>query len=385
MPNMLDYIAWRGDLSIAQDGLNENDILLLSQFAYVAFGDFVPGLGQAGASVALGEAVDWLLRHDPDAEKIHQTGFMWKNNHTLLEALRACPRFGAMRLSHYIDTVSEADEKQFAAVTVGIGDGSSLIAYRGTDDSLIGWKEDLNMAYDAPVPAQVEAAAYLAKVAERVKGPLRLSGHSKGGNLAVYAAANCDGAVCRRLLSVHSFDGPGQSTETIVSSGYADIRDRLQVYIPHFSVVGMLLEHDERYFVVHSDAKSFLQHDAFSWQMQGTRMVYAEAPSKASLQTNEVIRKWMDTLNREQRRVFIDAVFEIACATYGDTIPEDVVEGHWPTGAQAAFSAIVNLEPELRGTFYKTIGELFSTAIKSIRLPWHREHEAKDAELELKE
>lgn len=373
MPNMLDYIAWRGDLTPVQSGINENDLLLLSQFAYVAFGDYIPGPDKAGASVALADAVAWLLDHDPDAEKIHQTGFMWKNNLSLLEALHGCPRYAAMRLFGYVDTVSEADEKQFAAVTIDLGDGSALIAYRGTDDSLIGWKEDLNMAYETPVPAQLEATAYLERMAGVTPSVLRLSGHSKGGNLAVYAAATCSGPVEARLRSIHSFDGPGHSAQTIQSPGYARIRDRLRVFIPHFSIVGMLLEHESDYAVVQSDAKTFLQHDAFSWQMLGTGMVYADAPSKASLHTNQVIRQWIDTLDAEQRRLFIDAVFEIACATYGDTIPEDVVETRWPTEAQAAFTAIFNLEPSLRGTFTKTIGELFSTALKSIRLPWHRD------------
>lgn len=378
MPNMLDYITWRGDLSIRQDALNENDILILAQLAYVAFGEYIPGPDKPEARVTLEDAVAWLVGTDPDGEQIHQTGFMWKNNQQLLRALRGSRRFGEMGMFAYVDSVSAADEKQFAAVTYEVGDGSALVTYRGTDDTLIGWKEDLNMSYDTPVPAQTEATEYLERIAAVFPGPLRVTGHSKGGNLAVYAAAHCSDAVAERLVSVISHDGPGLDQATIDSAGYARIRERLKVFIPHFSLVGMLLEHENNYTVVQSDAKNVLQHDAFSWQMQGTRMLYADAPSEASLSTNQVLRQWMQTLSGDQRKLFIEAVYEIASTTYGDKIPENVVETNWTLSAPEIISAVLKLDPHTRSMFSKSLLQLFSTAIKNIRLPWQKEE--KDAE-----
>lgn len=369
MANMLDYIAWRGDVPIACAPLNENDELILSQLAYVAFGDYIPGPERPEDSVRLGDAVQWLLAYDVRAEHIHQTGFMWKDNMRLLQALADCPRFADMRLSRYVDSVSAKDEKQFAAMTVTPGDATTLVAFRGTDDSLIGWKEDLNMVYACPIPAQREAARYLDAVAEGTQGGLRVTGHSKGGNLAVYAASTCCVATQARLLAVVSHDGPGQAKATIESDGYARIRDRLRVYIPHFSFVGMLLEHENNYTVVQSDAKTLLQHDAFSWQMLGTKMCYADAPDETSLETNRIIREWIDTLGEEQQKLFIEAVYEVAEDAYGDTLPEDVTEQSWPS-AQAVFSAVLRQEPKNRAIFHKSLGELFSTVIKNIRMPW---------------
>lgn len=372
MPNLLDYIAWRGDLTLAQDPLNENDELVLSQFSYVAFGDRLPGIDALDQSVPLGEAAAWLLAHDAQGKKIHQTGYLWEDNLRLLRALQDSPRFASQQVTGYVENTSSQDEKQFAAMTLHLTDGSTLVAFRGTDDTLVGWKEDLNMVFSCPIPAQQEALDYLRQVAAATSRPLRLCGHSKGGNLAVYAASWCEDEIAERILSIASHDGPGQSSATINSAGYARIRDRLRVYIPHFSFVGMLLEHESNYKVVQSDAKELLQHDAFSWQLQGTKMLCEDAPSERSLQTNQIIRQWIATLGETDQRLFIDAVYEIAEATYGDVLPDDV-ERIWPTGVQGILSAMLKLEPQKRGLFQSVLGALFSTAIRNIRLPWHRD------------
>lgn len=372
MPNMLDYLAWRGDLTIKQDPLNENDELILSQLAYVAFGDYLPAPDKPDARVSIHDATSWLLSHDPEAEKIHQTGFMWKNNLQLLEAIRDTRRFGDMPLFFAVDTVSSEDEKQFAAMAVEIGDGTTLASFRGTDDTLIGWKEDLSMAFASPVPAQRESTRYLDTLASVTSGPLRVSGHSKGGNLAVYAASRCAAETQERLMTVISHDGPGLDKGTIHSDGYARIRDRLRVYIPYFSVVGMLLEHEDRYTVVQSDAKSILQHDAFSWQMHGTRMMQAPAPSEGSLNTNRILRQWIETLNAQEQQLFVEAVYEIACASYGNTIPDDL-EQSWPYSVHSILTAVFKLDSQTRAQFTKGLTELFSTALKNIRLPWHKD------------
>ena len=159
MANMLDYLAWRGDLPVDRDPLNENDRLIFSQLAYVAFDRLVPS--GYGDSVALGEAASRLLAMDPEAETIHQTSYLWEGNKRLLTALSVSARFAPMRLSGYVSEISQEHQKQFAALTIQPGDGSVQVAFRGTDDTLVGWKEDLNMVFDAPVPAQREAVSYL--------------------------------------------------------------------------------------------------------------------------------------------------------------------------------------------------------------------------------
>lgn len=313
-----------------------------------------------------------MIAYDPDAEKIHQTGYMWKDNLCLLKALADSERYALMRLSCCVDSISPEDEKQFAALTIGIGDGTTLVAYRGTDDTLIGWKEDLNMVYACPVPAQREAVRYLERVSAAYPDPLRITGHSKGGNLAMFAASGCSDATARRIVSVISHDGPGLSEKTILSPGYGRIRNRLRVYIPHSSFIGMLLEHENSYTVVQSDAKSIHQHDAFSWQMRGTKMLYADAPSERSLQTSRILRDWIGTLDENLQQLFIEAIYEIASSAYGDTLPDDI-ETNWPASVQAIFFSIRKLDPATRSLFRKGLTDLFSTAIRHIHFPWQQE------------
>lgn len=370
MPNMLDYLKWRGDLTLSQDGLSEVDMLILSQLAYVVFGDLVPGPAEAGQTTTITETATTLLSLDPEGELTRQTKHLWRYNKLLLEALARSRRFGDMRLWGHIDSVSLDDEKQFAALSIDIGDGNTVVAYRGTDGTLVGWKENFNMTFESPVPAQAQSAWYLADIARRTSGALYLTGHSKGGNLAVYAAACCDEAVQPRIASVVNFDGPGFTESLIASPGYARIRDRLRVYIPHFSVVGMLLEHEQDYTIVQSDAKRVMQHDAFSWQVQGREMLRENALSKASLEAERIIRVWLESLDIEERKLFINAAYEMICNGDKQTIYE--LETHWPSSAQAVLAALNTLEPEKRSIIQKVLKELFSAAIGG-RFPWHRE------------
>ncbi|MED9959534.1 MAG: Mbeg1-like protein [Christensenellales bacterium] len=370
MANMLDYLAWRGDLPVDRDPLNENDRLIFSQLAYVAFDRLVPS--GYGDSVALGEAASRLLAMDPEAETIHQTSYLWEGNKRLLTALSVSARFAPMRLSGYVSEISQEHQKQFAALTIQPGDGSVQVAFRGTDDTLVGWKEDLNMVFDAPVPAQREAVSYLCGAAA-LPGPLYVCGHSKGGNLAVYAAAHCPQSVQARIVQIINHDGPGMDEQTVASEGYARIRPRLSTYLPSFSIVGMMLEHEDTYTVVQSENKSVLQHDALSWQMMGARMLRVEQPSEASLDASRVLRAWIASLPREEQRLFADAVYEMATAAHARTLSD--WEDNWPASALAGFSALRALEPTKRKALERALGSLFSVVARSIRLPWRKDEE----------
>ena len=367
MANMLDYLRWRGDLSLASAPLNDIDALVLAELSYVSFGECL----REDETRAVAEAARDLLTLDPEGKRIHQTGYLWEGNSALLRLLPDCPRFAQLPLTRYMSVIREDAQKQFGAMTFLLPDGDALIAFRGTDDSLVGWKEDLNLSFESPVPSQTQAAEYLAEAAAQTTGELTVCGHSKGGNLAVYAAACQDEAAQSRIRRVLSFDGPGQDERVVQSDGYARIRGRMHLYIPHFSVVGMLLEQEKRYTVVESDEKGLMQHSAFSWQIERDRFVEKPALSEQSLEINRILREWLKGLGPEDRRIFSDAVYEVLGAAEKKTLT-DMGES-LTKSAQAVLKALRDLSTEKREMFQKALGDLFSIAVSGIRLPWAKE------------
>ena len=234
-----------------------------------------------------------------------------------------------------------------------------------------GWKEDLNLSVESPVPSQTQAMEYLTQTAAEIKGELTVCGHSKGGNLAVYAAACAAEDVQACVRRVVSFDGPGQDERIVRGAGYGRIRGRMRLYIPHFSVVGMLLEQEKRYTVVESDEKGLMQHSAFSWQIERKHFVEKPALSEQSLEVNRILREWLKGLAPEDRRIFSDAVYEVLGAAEKKTLA-DMGES-WTKSAQAVLKALRDLSADKREMFQKALGDLFSIAVSGIHLPWVKE------------
>ncbi len=309
MPNLHDYLLWRGDLPVNAVPLCEVDDLLLAQLSYVSFDGIVPGLDQIEKSVPLESAAADLLTTDPDGKTIKQIFYMWKDNRRMLEALMPSVRYGAMGLWGYHEV--EAEDTQFAAFAMRPTPGVTVIGYRGTDASIAGWKEDGMLALDAPVNAQLISVEYLHRIAEATTDDIYLTGHSKGGNLAVYAAACARPDVQARIKSIATCDGPGFSRQLLASDGYQNIRDKLRIYIPQSSVVGMLLEHEDEHEIIHSNAIGLLQHDAFSWQIEGPRLIRASGLTSSSAYLNRVLRDWLDGLSNQQREEFVTSLFTL--------------------------------------------------------------------------
>ena len=246
MANIFDYLEWRGDLKLSASSFNSVDSLILSVLSYVPFDGIVPPeLGRDGMTIA--EAAEAFADSG-----VKRPGVRNEQDVKLLSALAASDRFGDMRLTGYVNSVDLEKEKQFSAVTVLMGRGRAYVAFRGTDLSLVGWKEDFNMSFRCPVPSQEAATEYLDRAAARLRGRLYVGGHSKGGNLAVYASVFAKRRTRKRLLGVYNNDGPGFNASVLERKEYVEMQDRLYAFIPQSSIIGMLLEHAERYTIVHS-------------------------------------------------------------------------------------------------------------------------------------
>ena len=357
MANILDYLDWRGDLTLAQASFNEVDNLILAELSYLDFRGIVPGIGE-GEGVELRQAAQAFFAKYPPGTKIDLGVLLPDEIPLMLEKMAASRRFGPMRLSCCADRLDERRTEQFSALTVDTGDGQFYLSFRGTDDTLAGWKEDFEMACMAEIPAQKEAVAYLRAVAKQYpRRKLRLGGHSKGGNLAVYAAVFAPARLQSRISAVWSNDGPGFHTDLTRLEACRRMQERIHSIVPKSSVVGMLLEHAEDYTVVDSDQKGLMQHDGFSWQVLGDRFVKLREMTCKTCLTNLGLRDWLHGLTVEQRSAFVEALFQVLTASGAKTLTDLKAESL--KGVAAMVKATKELDRDTREGLLKFMGLLF--------------------------
>ena len=310
MANMVDYLAWRGDVPFEASPWNEIDGLLIATLSYL---DFHGGKDPKGWTLEEMARID-LLREG--------TTNSFANRKKAFEAMAAGERFRNCRVHHAIAQTDAEIGMQFSALCLDLPDGTTCVAFRGTDNTLIGWREDFNMAYTTRVPAQEAAILYLGRAAALSKRPLRLVGHSKGGNLAVYAAAYVKKSVQNRIESIWSYDGPGMNRETSQTEEYLRIKDKIHSFVPQTSIIGMLMDYYEPYTVVHSTASGITQHDPMSWQIYGPRFETLPSIDQTAMVTRETLHEWLQNSTPEQRASFVDALFGMAESTKATKMSE---------------------------------------------------------------
>ena len=322
MGNIIDYLDWRGDLTLKDSPFNEVDNLLLAELSFLDLEGIVPDVGQ-GESVPLQEAVSAYFRRNDG--RVVSMGVLVPDLIPLMaEKMALSARFSAMKLDCYRTCLDPQREIQFAALTIDLGNGCLYLSFRGTDDTIVGWKEDFNMAFLPIVPSQQLATAYVRAVAARYPGrKLYLGGHSKGGNLTVYSSVFCGSRIQRRILSIYNNDGPGFKESLVDRPEYQAVRSRMVNIVPQSSVVGMLLEHDDNYTVVKSSQSGvYFQHDGFSWEVLGTSFIHLDEISPGGRIHDQAIRSFISQMDDQQRSLFVDALFEVLGSTNAKTLSE---------------------------------------------------------------
>ena len=316
---VFDYMNWRGDLSFAQDPFNEVDSVILSMVCFLDFKGIVPAPGESG-SLTLEEA----MGHMPvEFEGEHRLGAILPDDILYMSHIAAqSPRYKDTKLFAFENVIDEEKEMQFCAMTFRLSDGSLFVAFRGTDDTIVGWKEDFNMTFLSHIPAQERAAAYLNFVARGHKGPIRTGGHSKGGNLAIWAAVHSADDVRDRILFAYSNDGPGFTREMLESYEYITMRDRCMNYVPQSSLVGMLMEHDANYRIIYSDKSGIMQHDPYSWAVRRNQYEYLESRSAFGEHSDMATRKWLNSMTAAERQALVSDLFEVLESTGAKTLTE---------------------------------------------------------------
>ena len=304
MPDLFDYLIWRGDLTLEQSPFNDVDSLILCSLSYAALDGLV---GPGGATIRQA------------AEAFVRAGGQWPKER----------RGGGMEF----------------------------------------WEDALRLLGQL---AQRSAAEYLRDAARRRRGRLRVGGHSKGGNLAVYAAAHTPQPVQARLEAVYNNDGPGFCAGALDETGYAAVRERIRTFVPQTSIVGMLLDHEERYTVVRSRQVGLLQHDPFSWQVEGPDFVRLETVTSSSRFLSLTLKNWVASMDRERREAFVDALFDILGSAGADTT-EELSEG-WLKNAAAILSKLRSVDDETRRMLLEVLRALLAAARESMPelLAYHR-------------
>ena len=245
-------------------------------------------------------------------EEDEQIGLSEESYIPVMRAMAATERFREVKMFAFDSSIDEEKVMQFCAVSFLLPDKSVFVAYQGTDTTLVGWQEDFNMSFLTAVPAQLRATEYaeaVARACPRMK--LRLGGHSKGGNLAAWAAIHLPQRYQKRLAAAYNNDGPGFSPEVIASEEYRRSVEKIHTFIPESSIVGMLLEHTENYEIIDSSNRSVMQHEPLSWCVMGRGFCRVEDRSEAAKLSDGVVRQWLSELGNDQRQEFIEAMHSI--------------------------------------------------------------------------
>ena len=330
---------------------NEVDSLILSCLAYLrlplAFEDRV-----ALKDLYKAENFDAMFHNVYSAPR----------SQALFTALCASPRYRDIQVSRYIQDSSEVQEKQFSAVCFQLDDDLAYVAFRGTDATLVGWKEDFNMAFSFPVPSQLEAARYLTDALPALQGTVLVGGHSKGGNLAVFAATRQTGI--SRIQTVYSHDGPSFPQTAFSSQPFQALLPKIKKTVPQSSIIGMILEAQEAYTIVKSNRFSVWQHDPYSWLVEGERFVTLSHQTPGALYMNTAINAWLTHISRQERERFFTTLYALLASDHAKT------SAQWrkslPQNLPAILQATKELSPDTKHFLVHTLKEMAALSLRSV-------------------
>lgn len=306
MSHIVSYIKRQQENTFQDVPFNEVDALVLAQFVYLKWDGIVPTMSEKRESVYLCDLAEQM-----DYEHVFLDERYRKDNLELFEAMVESKRYRRMRMNYFSDITSLLAETQFSAMTVFLEDGPTVVIYRGTDETMVGWKEDFNMSFKEPVTGQSLSALYLQQVSEHIDGKYIVLGHSKGGNFAVYASMNVEDEVQDRIEKVYSFDSPGFRPEILESVDFNKIKDRIIKYLPHSSIFGVLLQSKENYQIVECFSIGVLQHNPYNWQVSGNEFKKLDKLDRGSVFLNETYNEWLYGLSDEELHAYSEIWYQI--------------------------------------------------------------------------
>ena len=360
--NVFDYLEWRGDVPLSTSPFNPVDNLVFAELVYTDFSEIVPN---DGTVLPLSEVRDrfFTLHSREEIEERAEHSYTGRAPF-LMDSMLNGIRFSDVNLCFYKAETNKDETAQFAAVTFLLPDGNAYVAYRGTDGTVVGWKEDFILSYRSGTKGQQSAVDYLDRVGGLLECPLHVGGHSKGGNLAVYAASLCSDAVRGKIRRVWSNDGPGFREEVRMLPGYRDIQPRCLSIIPETSIIGLLLECDCERQVVKSNASGLAQHDGFSWEIGPKDFVSAKL-TRTGTYFEKAVDTWLAQQDEEILRSLVDSVFSLFEATGEDTF-HSMTTKKMKT-AELMMAALRALPKEKQKELLQATGQIFTSSGSAVK------------------
>ena len=340
MDDIFDYLKWRGDLDFGAVPVSGADHMIFCCLSYIPF-DGILDSAADGQYMKLGRAAGEVLARAGARDRTGQkdkaglkdrtgqkdkagledeTGqdnmpepvkFHLESDKKLLRYIAESHRYRDIRAGHFVDIFSVDLQEQFCGVTFILPNGDIVVSFRGTDGTIIGWKEDFNMGFLDCLPSQSDAVIYLTDTASALSGDIYVCGHSKGGNLAMYSSAFSAPEVRERIREIRNLDGPGFKSRITDSEGYKSVVERMRTFIPQGSIVGMILEHPERTTVVRSRARGTGQHDIYSWEISRDGFAEADSLSNQSILANKALNEWVEKMSDEKRMKLTDGIYSL--------------------------------------------------------------------------
>lgn len=359
MGKILDYVRWRGDLTLDREPFNSLDAGLFAAFAYLPFDSSVKGHTLEAATKRLIQKKTLIHSDKLEAELVNLSD-----------------RYKNMRFLDWSHLSQKKPPVQFTAMTIELDSETILVAYRGTDGSMVGLNEDVDMSYQPEIFGQSVAADYLDKMAQAYPDKkIYTVGHSKGGNFAAYALYAASPSLQDRVIKAYSFDGPGFMKEMYNQIEFQRVIPKMMTYVPEGSIFGMMLDHPERVIVVKSRMKHLMkQHNPLHWEVARNSFVMAPGLSNASRIIRSTFISWNTKIPREKREAFWLAFFtalESQKITEASQLTTNKIRG-----AIQFSHAYLALDPDARLIANEIISDITATARQYINLPFlsHNEH-----------
>lgn len=361
--DIIDYAILNAHKDFTKLPFSKIDGLIFAQLSYLSFDNLVPDFKNKGKGLLLSQ-----IAESENYEEIFPLERTEEKNKKLLNAVAYSNRYGKIRVNFYEDIFDAQKDTQFCAITFLFPNGDACIAFRGTDSTITGWKENFNMLFSSPVAAQSLSVPYVENIAKKVKGNITLVGHSKGGNLAIYAGTMCNEATKSKIVEIQSFDSPGFTKEFIESPEHIKAEEKIVKFIPEESMVGLMLNNRDNYRIIKSEGSGIMQHDPFLWQIENDDFVNGEKLYLRSKFFDSTFNNWVYSSEPQQREKFVEALFDMINAANAENATSfvdwaDNLKGN----SSLIYETLKDLDPETRNLVLKGFGNLFSSINKNVK------------------